>query len=553
MRNKKSAIFNFLSLLAIEIYLSVYGAHNPFSLFFPLFYCCRTSIYQFIMAPKKKPTEKEQDSSEATLPISANPVETFNVLQAAADSGSLSEHTLQLLELMGAAEAPATPLLMRERFLEFIGRNLAKFGDANVLKKLIPSIVRIISSDTNEDHLVSTAIRCFEGLGAVYAMDKSSDFLARAAIDVLLQVTIDHGAFSFPVRKSAVSALNSLTQSAFPCMINKLFHWISDDREIDTEEQIRKERQTALTRLRNLTLSPSMEKHWTEETQHLALSIVKVLIKSVDVKEFQTLMHAFSGLSSIKEKAGVPLLEIFTSEVTTLSEREIESLSIIGKYIKEGAVFDLSSFLQSKEFFQQKFALSGEAAVLRARCVLLASRISPTESCAVLFQYVFQVLEQCIGADGTVLCDYSILEALLLSLVQLSKKMGLEMLTKLNEEAFQSTMTALLQFISAQRKLSLFAVKKMIQNSTASTNEAELLSCLENCEKVVTGLVTKKIATVGITESWASKPQLPSVKRARDDGKRKGALPPPPGVSETEGPRSKNRRMERNSKRRHYR
>eukprot|EP00796_Vickermania_ingenoplastis_P010236 gene10236-7175_t len=471
------------------------------------------------MAPKKK-VAAEAHEAEVTnaLPPAANPAETFSALQAAEDAGKVVEHIQQVLELMGSAESTATPLVMRVRFLEFIGRNLPKMAEQKeALKKIVASLVRVISNDATTGPPLYAAIR-FEGLGPVSTADNKLEVLAREGADVLLQVTLDHDAFDVTARKTAASTLDSLTESAFRYVVKKLLHWISDEREEDDEEVIRKERQTALSRLTRLALSPAMRKHWTEEMQLYTLPLIQSLFNIVDAREFAQLMHILSSFSLVKEKGGAPLLEMFAAVNPNLTERGIESLAIIGKYVTETAVFDLVPLLMDG-VLGQDIPLCGEAAVYVSRVVLLASKVSPMESSATLLAYILRQLDLLVGDATSLSCDMSILEAFLLALVFISKKNGTEVLTKLNDEEFRKKLSTLAETLSGLEKKSLFAVKKLMQCGKGSINDATLLASISNCRIIVSHLSEKRLPA-GIVESWTGRAALPPCvtgKRPREE------------------------------------
>lgn len=485
------------------------------------------------MAPKRKQVDHESESSmtESALPSPSNPLETFNALQAAAESNTIHEHVPQILELMGAVESSATPLIMRVRFLEFIARYLSKISEGLALKKIVVSLVKLVSGDDTEEPLACAAIRCFECLGPVSTTDSNLEYLAREAVDILLQVTLDHGAFEFPVRKAAVVALDHLTDSAFRCVVTKLIHWISDDREDDDEEQLKKERQTALSRLLKLSLAPSMKKHWTEEMQTYTLSLIQRVLKVVDAREFTHLMRIASSLPMVKSKDGIPLLEMFVAENTNLTEQGAEALAIIGRHVKDSAEFDLSSFLENAGVFQGNMPSEGDAAVFFARAVLLAAKVSPPSTGGPLVAFVFRQLSAVIGDGSSVTCDFSVLEALLLSVVFLSKKNGSEVLSKLNEDHFTTAIAGLSKSLGSLDQYAIFAVKKMVQNKEGSAAEAELLACLSNCKNISACLSEKRIPSSAIHESWSGRAKLPMVKRGREEGPTDKKLPPHPGSS----------------------
>lgn len=503
------------------------------------------------MPPKRsKQQAVEHDSADQSptadaLSPPSNPLEVFSSLQAAAESNTIQEHITHVLELMGAAEATTTPPLMRVRFLEFIARHMGKIGESAALKKIAASLVKIISSDEQTiDPILCTAICCFASLGPVSATDNSLEFLAREAVDILLQITLDHGAFSLTVRKAAIAALDSLTETAFRCVVTKLLHWLSDDREEDEDEQIRKERQNALSRLSRLAMAPSMRKHWTEEMQIYTLSLIQRIIQILNVKEFSNLMHVGSSLPLVREKDGLPLLELLISENQTLSDRAIESLAIVEKYVGTKAVYDLSTYLGRCSVFQKNIPRSGDSAIFLSRVLVLAAKTSPPEACGPLIDFVCSQLSLFTGDGRNLNFDFSVLEALLLSLVQLLKKNDAEVLIKISDEPFRSKLSVLQGTLADLSNFSLFAVKKSLQSGQANIQDAELLSCMENSKTIVAAILEKRIPSEAIQESWSGKTKLPVLKRSREENFAKTALPSAQRSGSASPKRQRERKME---------
>lgn len=488
----------------------------------------------------------EPNPAAEVLPAPSNPLDVFSVLQAAAENDSIHGHTSQFLELMGAAEASSTPPFMRVRFLNFISHHLTKISDSTALKKIAASLVKIISSDDHKiDLIICAAIHCFESLGPISTTENNLEFLAREAVDILLQVTLDHGAFSLAVRKASVAALDSLTQTAFRCVVTKLIHWLSDDREEDDEEQIRKERHTALSRLQRMALSPSMKKYWTEEIQMYTLSLIQRIMHIVNAREFNSLMYVASSLPLVREKNGAPLLELFISENQMTSFRAIESLAIIGKYVGCNAECDLISYLQRSSALQDNIPCTGDAGVFLSRVLLLASKTSPGEVPESFISFLFAQLLLLIGDTSNLSCDFSVLEALLLSLVYLSKKNEKVILEKISEESFRSKISLLLETLNNLDNCCRFAVKKRVQCGQASLGDAEVLACIENSRNIVAAFVEKRMPSTVIHESWTGKAKLPVQKRSREEvHASKVVIPAVPGSANSQVTSQKRRRIE---------
>lgn len=472
-------------------------------------------------APAAAAAESEVVADSSELSSQSSPLNNAHLLESFAEfqtteGEQINERLPQLLQLMAAAESSETPLLMRVRFLECVHRHLSNVRDGSTLKKVVSSLVKIVGSQDNSVPLLSAAVRCFEGLGPLSSADQSQEYLAREGVDVLLQVTLDHGAFEAPVRKAAAAALDSLTSSAFRCVTTKLIHWLSNDREEDDEEQLQRERHTALSRLATLAFSPSNGKHWTEETQAHTLSLIQRVLSQVDCAEFRQLMRIASSLSSVKQAGGVKLLEMYLAENASPSENFAECLSIVAPLIQDSVEFDLVSVLENHRFFENPIEHQGDAAVFLSRAILLAARVSPKESGTKLLPFVTQQTTLLIGDGKSLDADYTIVEAMLLSIVHLSKKCGQEVLAALQDEAFRAALASLAETLVSVENDVVFAVKKSPAKSDGPQYELAVVAAVSNVRTLAAHLSEKRIPAV--VESWSPKVLHP--KRQRNDGAR---------------------------------
>ncbi|EPY25679.1 hypothetical protein STCU_06564 [Strigomonas culicis] len=383
------------------------------------------------MPPKKKvaakPTETEtvleSPAQTALAAPSGNPTEVFTLLQeaVAGNAAAINEHVPQLLELVHTAERPDTPLLLRVRFLEFVSRVVADLRDSSALQKIVTSLVHVIGGDDNTPQLLTAALNSFVGLGPVSMMDKKWEYLSCEGSDILMQVMLDKEAFPEPARRAAATALDALVSTAFKSVIKKLVHWISDEREDDDPEQLQRERQLAVTRLTRMVTSATYRAHWTEELQSEVLDLIQRVLGTVDAREFTQLVRIVSHLPICKERHGVPLLELFLSKYDLNSERHLESVTIIGRYVKEGAEFDLLPYLEKSKLLAKPLG-SDAHAVLLSRLVLLATRVATSDNAELLFEYVFGQLSALVGTDEALPDNLSVVEALLLAATNIARK-----------------------------------------------------------------------------------------------------------------------------------
>lgn len=478
-----------------------------------------------------------------TIVVAGSPTEMYAQLQAvvAQDPSRINDHVGPLLELMHAAEDPSSPILLRVRFLEFVGKNVANLRDNAALKKIVTSLVKIIGGEDNTPQLMIAAIQCFPGLGPVSMLDKSWEYLSREGADILMQVIIDQEAFAETVRHAARKALDALTASAFRSVATKLIHWLSDDREGDDEEQLRKERQLALGTLTRFSMSGSMKAHWTEDTQTYVLSLIYQILGVVDVREFAQLARVAANMPIVRAKSGLPLLETFLSNNRLDSERSIEAVTIIGRYLHitgkradgtgEAVEFDLVAPLESAgQLGAGSIDGASHKAMLIARAVLLAARLAPADVAERLLSVIASTVLQLVGNDGTALPEnLTTLEEMLFAMAAIAAKKPAEALLKFNEDDFHAAMTALAAAAAAVQPQLTFTIKKQVREDKAGNDEAEALACVHNVSVLARAFATKQVPTGEHKGSWTGLCKLPALKRAREAGR--SALPAARGTA----------------------
>ncbi|TPP45381.1 hypothetical protein CGC21_32830 [Leishmania donovani] len=431
----------------------------------------------------------------APVPVVGSTTEVYSQLQSILSvNGALVNHYLpQVLELVQAAESVETPILLRVRFLEFVGQHVAAVRDNNALRKVVTSLVKIVGGADNTPQLLTAAVQAFAGLGPVSVVDKNWEYLAREGADVLMQVMVDRDAFPESVRQAASKSLDSLTSSAF-----------------------------------------RSRKHWTEETQLYAEPLLQRVLSTVDVREFAQLARVTAHLPINQDKGNLPLLEWYVKAHRLNDDRHVEAVAIIGRFVSNSVEFDLYPALEAAGITSRDIDASSDGSVNTAKVVLLASRIATAEAAEKLYPYVYrQVVSLMSDMRGTLTTANLItVEALLFAAVALARKRSAEALQQLNDASFNASATSAAQAAADVYKQVVFAVKKAAQSKQADGASANAVASLNNIKTITEAFAAKRLPLGEIKESWTRGPNtIPAAKR--DRGAPRGAMPPPPGVQPT--------------------
>ncbi|KAG5504914.1 hypothetical protein JKF63_04360 [Porcisia hertigi] len=490
----------------------------------------------------KAPGTTPEEAPAAPAPVSGSPTEMYSQLQGilSIDGALVNRYLPQVLELVQAAESPETPILLRVRFLEFVGQHVAAVRDNNALRKVVTSLVKIVGGSDNTPQLLIAAVQAFAGLGPVSVVDKNWEYLAREGADVLMQVMVDRDAFPEGVRQAASKSLDSLTSSAFRSVLAKLLHWLSLDREDDDEEQIQKERHMALARLTRLIMTPSQRKYWTEETQLYAEPLLQRVLSTVDVREFAQLVRVTAHLPINHDKGNLPILEWYVKAHNLSEDRHMEAASIIARFVGNSVEYDLFTALEAAGITSHPIDASIDKSVYTAKVVLLASRIATAEAAEKLYPFVYSQVTSMISDMHATLTTANLItvEALLFAAVTLARKRSTEALQQLNEASFNASATLAAQTAAAVYNEVVFAVKKAAQNKEADRASANAVASLHNIKIIMEAFAAKRLPLGELKESWAGGTNsIPVVKRDRETPR--GNMPPPPGSKSSTGAASK--------------
>nr|CCC48871.1 conserved hypothetical protein, fragment [Trypanosoma vivax Y486] len=462
------------------------------------------------LASPSTPQVPETVPSAGSAPLA----ELYAHLQAvvAEDQTKINDYVQEIQRLLGEAENTEAPLVLRVRMVEFIARYGQHLRDGNALKKVVTSLVKILSGPDNTPQLLTAAVQGIASLGPVSMLDKKWEFLSREGADVLMQVMIDEKGFEETVRQAASKALDVLVNTAFRPVVTKLLHWISDDREAEEEEQLQKERRMAMMKLRSLALSPTHKAQWTEEVQEHVLALIIRVLSAVTIQEFARLTRIASSLPMVQEKGCLLLLTSFLSQNKLTNDRALESLSIISQYVSS-TPFDITPSLEEAGLLKLPIDGTSQKGMWQAKVLLLAARLATPENRDKVYTAVLEQLALVMGDGSKLPENLTTLEALLLALTAVGQGKGIAFLKQLKNEDFVAKCNNLLKLVNEMEPLVIYAV---VQKSTAGSKEAEMLGLLHNL-RVILGSFTSGHIPMGATvESWAHKHKLPVVKRERE-------------------------------------
>ncbi|SCU72872.1 uncharacterized protein TEOVI_000445600 [Trypanosoma equiperdum] len=459
------------------------------------------------------PTMQHLDTPQGTTSAS----ELYAVLQAAVaeDPAKVNDFAEEIAQTFVEAEKAETPLLLRVRMLEFFAKYGQHMRDGNALKKVVTSLVKILSGPDNTQQLLVAAVQGIAALGPVSMLDKKWEYLSREGADVLMQVMIDENGFAEPVRSAASKALDTLVSTAFRPVVTKLLHWLSDDREAEEEDQLQKERRTAMARLRKVAQTASFRPQWTEEIQEHVLALIIRVLSAVTITEFAQLARIAASLPSVEEKKGLPLLTAFLASTKLNTDRALESLSLVAQHV--GAVtYDLTPMLDEAGLLSAPVDGTTVRGMWHAKLLLLAARSATPENTDTLYKTLLEHVMNLIG-DGNTLPEYlTTLEALLLALTSVGQKKPLDFVKQLKDEQFTAKCRNMLAAVEKVEPLLIYAVKRLVQKSSAGAKEAEMLGSCHNLRIILSSFSSSHIPMGAITESWAHKHKLPVLRQGRE-------------------------------------
>nr|CCC91348.1 conserved hypothetical protein [Trypanosoma congolense IL3000] len=452
-----------------------------------------------------------------TPQTSTSAAELYAKLQAAVaeDPAKINDFAQEVPQMFVEAEKADTPLLLRVRMLELFARHGQHLRDGNILKKVVTSLVKILSGPDNTQQLMVAAVQGIAALGPVSTLDKKWEYLSREGADVLMQVTIDEEGFAEPVRASASKALDTLVKTAFRSVVAKLLHWLSDDREAEEDEQLQKERRLAMTRLRKLSQTEAFRSQWTEEVQEYVLSLIIRVLSAVTAQEFAQLARIAASLPVVRDKNGLPLITAFLGQNKLNTDRTLESLSIISQYVT-AVPYDVTPMLEEAGLLSTPVDGATPKGMWHAKVLLLAAKLATPENTDKMYGVLLEQLMRLLG-DGSQLPEYlTTLEALLIGLTVLGQKKAIEFVKQLKDESFTAKCCRLLSLVEKMEPLVIYAVKRMMMKSEAGVKEMEILGACHNLRLILGSFSSNHIPMGQIVESWMQKHKLPVLKRGRE-------------------------------------
>lgn len=426
----------------------------------------------------------------------------------------------------------------RVKILTFVAQSI-KFYDAQMCKKVAQLAVKVISQDGSEDPAVIAALKLLPALGAV-ASECKPEYFARECSDVVVQVILDDAGYSASVRQAARDVFQSMIVANFKPVLTKLIHLISDDRELDEVEQVRKERAFAWDTLSLLTKNKKdFGMQWTEEVQQHFLQCLAVVLHTVPRDEFVKLIEVASGLNVLKEKQMIPLLESYLGGAKLDELRSLEGLALIAEAVPRGTTeTSLAEKLVKEHWLTSKSdALRGASSALQLavlKVLVFASRTAPAEAAPLLLNEVLIAITATGVFSDAIPESLTAVEGLVLSLCNLGAKCGAIMLAALSDATLAAKLAKATTDLEQLQKQVLFAVKKKIDAETATQSDAQALSILENVITLIGTLAKRQLPSLAsFTPSWAKVAKLPTMKRKSTDA----PLEQPLKKAQTENPR----------------
>jgi hypothetical protein len=421
-------------------------------------------------------------------------------------------------KLLQLSEDQATVnVAVRVKILNFIAQSV-KFYDAKVAKAVAQLSVKIIAGDSYEDPAVIAAIKLFPALALIPAENRP-DYFAREGADVIIQVILDETAFSAPVRAAAKDALQALILTGFKSVLTKLIHLISDDREADEADHVQKERTFAWETLLHLVKNKAVYgAQWTEEVQQHFLQCLAVVLHTVPKDEFAKLIEVASSLSVVRDQQFLPLLDSYLGGVKLDGLRGLEGLSMIAAVIPRGAVVTTMAEKVIKDQLVKKIDFKGEATPLQLaqiQVLVFAAKTASNEAALALMGEVLgAVMLSGIFEDASTCQNLVLVEGLLLSMFYLSPKCGPMLLAALSDPTLGEKLAKTTEELTQLNKQLVFAVKKKVDASTATTDDAATLTVLANLEFLIAPLAKRQVPSLAaFVPSWEKINKLPEIKR----------------------------------------
>ena len=381
--------------------------------------------------------------------------------------------------------------------------------------KAILALVNTLTSTNAASNNVNgtDALRqaAIEGLAGVAAKSTTKQVdVTREVCDVLLQVSLQGSGFTDQVRKTAKEQVTKKLIEACPKgVVGKMLHWLSDDREDDTAEQIDAERKLALNilHLPSLSRAPALTQiQQDEQIPKIAARVLSV----VSAHQFYRLLPVIANFVSGTEASSVAVADAVTGNKCD-AEKNWESLYALYKYLPKGLKTDtpfekLSAIVSKKNALDQGSVDNlGKLLKAFATSCQLASNDVASKKAGVAKDLLVKVLKHKEYST-----NYSIVEASVLALASLLRD---DESAKANvDDSLAKSLSGLVEEITPMLDKFVYAVKKEgRQNAKPSYYIA--IAVLENLKTVCSKLAEKQhISQAGIIFSWNnSKKSLPVV------------------------------------------
>jgi hypothetical protein len=428
------------------------------------------------------------------------PADEAEALIAAVDACSKGEPgLLPHVLLRGVAAVPAA-----------VANNENLAGKALLaLVSTLTSTPTATNATNGTDALRQAAIESLAGV-ASKSGSKQAD-VTREVSDILLQVSLQGSGFSEQIRKVAKEQVTKkLIESCPKGVVGKMLHWLSDDREDDTVEQIEAERKLALNILQLPALSRAPALTQLQQDEQIPKIAARVL-SVVSANQFYRLLPIIANFVSGTEASAVAVVDAVTGAKCD-TEKNWESLYALFRHLPKGLKTDtpfdkLSAIVSKKTVLEQS---SDEVLMKLLKAFASASQLASNDVASKKVGVAKDLLTK-ILKHKEYSTNYSIIEAALLAFASLIRD-DESAKTNVDDALAKSLSTLITEEISPAFDKYVYAVKKEGRQN-AKPIYLTTLAVLENLKTVGSKIAEKQhISQAGILFSWNNaKKSLPVV------------------------------------------
>ena len=429
----------------------------------------------------------------------------YEAFQAAIGSGENDKAAAPYKALVAAVNDKTVNPLLRMKALKCISGHGGLFEAQ--LKDTMKAIVTSLSEEDDEA-IQSAAVEAIVGFSKSCTLNKSKkgEFVVRESTDVLMQLAIDESR-SEAIKKAANDGIIAMVACDFKAVITKQLHWLSDDREDDNQEYLAKERSFALDKLSTFARGSQLSNEWTDELVASMFKYFTVVFPTITLPEYTRLIAIVVAIPQVK-KDPTPLVDVVLSGKYK-DDRLLEMLVVLGSHLPKTFKHDSLATRLFSEL--SKFTGESNAAnTLIAKGAVIASRAITEAAAAKVVPSVVTAVKTAIGNPENI----TALEGLLIAFNTVGYLQTIPFKETLDKDEWIASVNALLDRIKEMQPQLLFAVKKKVNDGTATQKDAVALLTLDSIATILKAHAAKEIAsTVTTLPSWERKAVLPKIKK----------------------------------------